>query len=139
MSADEFDPFIERQFSRTPVMADAELFAADIDARLASGSRVRTMALALAGLIGGVVAVQETMSVNLSLSRDSGPVAGEAVGQGIESLTTRAQGLAEAGLDQLGLSGVALGSLGAMQLFWITAGALIAIAAAGVMKLSQEV
>ncbi|MDZ4362371.1 hypothetical protein [Brevundimonas sp.] len=139
MSADEFDPFIERQFSRTPAMADAELFAADIDARLESGGRVRTLALALAGLIGGVVAVRETMNVNLNLSNNDGPVAGEFVGRGIESMTANAQGLAQAGLDHVGLSGMAFGSLGAMQLFWITAGALIAIAAAGVMKLSQEV
>jgi hypothetical protein len=29
--------------------------------------------------------------------------------------------------------------MGGMQLFWIAAGALIALAAAGVMRLSQEV
>ena len=45
----------------------------------------------------------------------------------------------QSGLDQLGLSGLELGSMGGMQMFWIVAGALIALAAAGVMKLSQEV
>jgi hypothetical protein len=29
--------------------------------------------------------------------------------------------------------------MGGMQLFWIAAGALIAVAAAGVMKLSQDI
>jgi len=139
MSVDEFDPFIERQFARTPVMADAELFAANLDARLVSGGRVRALALALAGLIGGVVAVRETMNVNLNLSDSEAPVAGVALGRGIESVAANAHGLVQAGLDQFGLSGMAFGSLGSMQLFWIAAGALAALAAAGVMKLSQEV
>ena len=53
MSADDFDPFIERLYSRTPVMQDAGLFAADVETRLASASRIRTLALTAAGLIGG--------------------------------------------------------------------------------------
>ena len=47
MSADEFDPYVERLFARTPHMADAPLFAAGVEAKLATGSRVRTLALSL--------------------------------------------------------------------------------------------
>ena len=137
MSADEFDPFVERLFNRPPAMPDAQLFAATVEARLESGNRVRGLVLTLAGLIGGVVAVRETMNINLSLG-DEGPVAGRAIGQGLNAATQATQGFVQSGLDQLGVSGMAFGSMGAMQLFWIAAGALIAIAAAGVMKLSQE-
>ena len=42
-------------------------------------------------------------------------------------------------LDQLGLANLELGSMGGMQMFWIAAGALIAVAAAGVMRLSQDI
>ena len=139
MSADEFDPYVERLFARTPTMPDATLFAAGVEARLASGSRVRTLALTLAGLVGGVIAVRETLNLDVDLTGSGGPVAGQALGRGIEAASMNAQGAIHSGLDQLGLADVALGSMGGMQLFWLTAGALIALAAAGVMKLSQEV
>ena len=42
------------------------------------------------------------------------------------------------GSGQLGLANLELGSMGGMQMFWWAAGALIAVAAAGVMKLSQD-
>lgn len=135
MSADEFDPFVERLFNRPPVMPDADLFAATVQARLASGNRVRALVLSLAGLIGGLVAVRETVSINVG---GDGLVAGRAIGQGMNAMTQATQGVVQSGLDQMGVSGLEFGSMGAMQLFWVAAGALIAVAAAGVMKLSQE-
>lgn len=138
MSADEFDPFVERLFARAPQMPDAALFTAGVDARLQKGSRVRFLALSLAGIVGGVVAVRETMTVDLDLGSKQGVVAGNALGQGIRSASVNAQTAAQAGLDQLGLANLELGSMSGMQLFWIAAGALIALAAAGVVRLSQE-
>ncbi|MES2834399.1 MAG: hypothetical protein V4707_06825 [Pseudomonadota bacterium] len=137
MSADEFDPFVERLFNQPPVMPDAQLFAATVETRLASGNRVRTLALTLAGLVGGVVAVRETMNINLDVGGE-GLVAGRAIGQGVNAMSQATQGAVQSGLDQLGVSGMEFGSMGAMQLFWVAAGALIAVAAAGVVKLSQE-
>lgn len=137
MSADEFDPDIERLFARAPQMPDAALFTARVEQQLQKGSRVRFLALTLAGLIGGAVAVRETMSVNLAPG--DGVVAGAALSQGIQGASVNAQGVVQSGLDQLGLGSLELGSMGGMQLFWIAAGALIAVAAAGVMKLSQDV
>ena len=136
MSADEFDPEIERLFARTPNMPDATLFTAQVEQRLQKGSRVRFFALGLAGVIGGVVAVRETMNVNFG--GGEGVVAGDALGQGIRSTSLSVQSTVQGGLDQLGLGNLELGSMGGMQMFWIAAGALIALAAAGVMKLSQE-
>lgn len=139
MSADEFDPFVERLFARTPAMPDAPLFTARVEQRLQKGSRVRFLALSLAGLAGGAVAVRETMQVDIDLGAREGVVAGDALGQGLQSASLSVQGTVQSGLDQLGLGNLELGSMGGMQLFWIAAGALIAVAAAGVMKLSQEV
>jgi hypothetical protein len=137
MSADEFDPEIERLFARSPQMPDAALFLAQVEQKLQKGSRVRFLALSLAGVIGGVVAVRETMSVNLGAG--DGVVAGHALGQGIRSASLSTQGVIQSGLDQLGLANLELGSMGGMQLFWIAAGALIAVAAAGVMRLTQDI
>ena len=139
MSADEFDPEIERLFARTPHLSDAALFNVQVEQRLQKGSRVRVLALGLAGVIGGVVAIRETMSVNLGLTGGDGVVAGDALGQGIRSTSLGIQSSVLGGLDQFGLGNLELGSLGGMQMFWIAAGALIALAAAGVMKLSQEI
>lgn len=133
MSSDEFDPMIEKLFARQAPMADADLFAADVQKRLARGSAVRAAVLGGAGLIGGLLALRETAG-HLSVSTASGLVG--------EAAATR--GLAQAGaslqssLDQYGLSQLSLGSMGGMQLFWITAGAIVALLAAGVVKLSQE-
>jgi hypothetical protein len=136
MSADEFDPEIERLFARSPQLPDAALFTARVEQRLQKGSHVRFLALGLAGVIGGGVAVRETLSVNLTAG--DGVVAGNALGQGIRSASFNTQSAIQTGLDQLGLANLELGSMGGMQMFWIAAGALIAVAAAGVMKLSQE-
>ena len=139
MSADEFDPEIERLFARSPPMPDAALFTARLEQKLQKGSRVRFLALTLAGLIGGVVAVRETMSVSLDMGSRDSVVAGAALGNGIQSASLNTQAAVQSGLDQLGLAHLELGSMGGMQLFWIATGALIAVAAAGVMKLSQDV
>jgi len=139
MSADEFDPDIERLFARAPHMPDAALFTARLEQKLQKGSRVRFLALTLAGLIGGVVAVRETLSVSLDMGSRDSVVAGAALGNGIQSASLNTQAAVQSGLDQLGLAHLELGSMGGMQLFWIATGALIAVAAAGVMKLSQDV
>ena len=89
--------------------------------------------------MGGAVAVRETMQVDLDLGARDGVVAGDALGQGIQSASLNVQSTIQGALEQLGLANLELGSMGGMQLFWIAAGALIALAAAGVMKLSQEV
>ncbi|MEY4241587.1 MAG: hypothetical protein RJA14_1283 [Pseudomonadota bacterium] len=136
MSADEFDPEIERLFARSPQMADSALFLAQVEQKLQKGSQVRFLALSLAGVIGGAVAVRETMSV--SLTAGDGVVAGNALGQGIRSALLSSEGMIQSGFDQLGLASLELGSMGGMQLFWIAAGALIAVAAAGVTRLTQD-
>lgn len=139
MSADEFDPDIERLFARAPALADAQLFTARVEQRLQKGSRVRLLALSLAGLIGGVVAVRESMNLNFDVGSQNGVVAGAALGNGIQSASLNTQTAVQSGLEQLGLAHLELGSMGGMQLFWVASGALIVLAAAGVMRLTQNV
>ena len=136
MSADEFDPFVERLFSRAPQMADAELFAVEVQARLESRTRLRGAALAVAGLIGGAIAVRETISLNFQGVDHM--LTGRSLNDGAQTVISAAQSDIQSSLDQMGLAGLSLGSMGAMQLFWITAGALVALMAAGAVKLSQE-
>ncbi|GAA0624857.1 hypothetical protein GCM10009422_21680 [Brevundimonas kwangchunensis] len=136
MSADEFDPDIERLFARTPSMPDAALFTAEVEQRLQKGSAVRSIALALAGVVGGVIAVRETLTVNFN---SDGASATGALEQGLRTISVNGQNAMQSGLSSAGLGGLDLGAMGGMQMFWIVAGGLIALAAAGVMRLSQEV
>lgn len=134
MSVDEFDPAIERLFSRAPSFADADAFTTRVETRLASGSRLRTAALTVAGVLGGVVAVSQAMASNLNLG------AGErTVDQGMASLAMRAQDSLQTGAAGVGLSGLDLSSAGGMQLFWLVTAALVGAAVLGVSRLSQEV
>ncbi|WP_439471237.1 hypothetical protein [Brevundimonas sp.] len=137
MSADEFDPAIERLFARSPALPDAALFTATVERRLQKGSRVRVFVLGVAGVVGGVVAAREMLTINFSTEGGSVPTA--AMGQGLEAVSFNAQAAIQSGLDQVGLGNIAFGSMNGMQMFWIAAGALIAVAAAGVVRLSQEV
>jgi hypothetical protein len=138
MSSDEFDPAIERLFARTPRMPDAAAFAAGVEQKLDTGSRFRTLALTAAGLVGGCIAVRESLHMNFSLAAGEAPAASRALGHGLQSVGADAGGAVQGLLDQAGLAGLSMGSMGGMQLFWLATGALVALAAAAVMKLSQE-
>ena len=140
MSADEFDPFVERLFSRTAPMADAPLFAAGVEARLNKGSRLRAFALGVAGLVGGVIAVRETININLNIGEQTnGVVAGQALGQGLQSASVSVGTAFDSALSGLGLDQMDMGSVGGMQVFWLAAAGVIALATISVVRLSQEV
>ena len=66
MSADEFDPMIERLFARTTPLADEALFLAVFQARLEKRSRWRSLFLTAAAVIGGGLALREGVKVNFS-------------------------------------------------------------------------
>lgn len=151
MSApDEFDPFIERLFQQTPPMADAADFARRVERRLAAGARLRTVVIGVAGLVGGVVAVRETLGANLSFTTDAQAGAAELtastasasenvrlVDAGFGALTAQVQA-AQSGLSRLGID-FDFGALGGMQMFWAVAALLIAAAVMAGMKLANEV
>lgn len=151
MSApDEFDPFIEHLFLQAPRMADSADFVRRVDTRLTSGSRIRRMVIAAAGLIGGVFAVRETLGANLRFSA-SGESAEAALSAGPSSAPDAAR-LMEAGSsvvaaqiqalqDGFGRLGVDYDflSMGGMQGFWIMTALLIAVAVIVGMKLASEV
>ena len=71
MSADEFDPAIERLFAQTPRLADEALFLATLQARLEKRSRWRALTLTAAGLVGGGLAVREGVNFNFTADGDT--------------------------------------------------------------------
>lgn len=139
MSADEFDPFVERAFARSPRLPDEDLFAARIETRLESSTRLRTLALTIAGLTGGVVAVRQSLSSAVDLGTASVTSPARALGQDLQNASYNAEVSVLPLLDQIGLTDMALGSMGGMSLFWLGTAALVGLAIAGAMKLSQEI
>ena len=141
MSVDEFDPSIERLFARAPNFADSAQFEAGLAAKLSKTSRFRTVALSVAGLVGGVIAVREVLSVdfNFASSSASASASAQSAGQGLTMAGVDGGLAIQSLLERLGLTGMDMGSMGGMQLFWATAGVLVALLAAGVVKLSQEI
>jgi len=135
MSADEFDPRIERLFAETPRLPDADLFHAEMLARLARGGRVRAGVLTVAGALGGLVAVRELAGFNLQLTT---PRAAES---GLAALAGRAQAETATALDRAGLGplfgDLLAGSPGGASVF-IGAGLAISLLAVAAMRLLQE-
>ena len=141
MSVDEFDPAIERLFARAPSFADSAQFEAALTAKLNKSSRFRTVALSFAGLVGGVIAVREVLSVdfNFGASSVSASAGSQPAAQGLSMAGVDAAQAVQSLLDRVGVSGLDMSTMGGMQLFWATAGVLVALLAAGVVKLSQEI
>ncbi|MFA4940468.1 hypothetical protein [Brevundimonas sp.] len=133
MSADEFDPMIERLFAQTPRLADEALFLATLQARMEKRSRWRVLALTAAGLVGGALAIREGMTVNFASGGET------TLDQGLRAAAATAQGAAQSGLDGLGIGSVDLSSGTGVLAFWIVAGAMAAVLAAGAARLSQDV
>ncbi|WP_425983078.1 hypothetical protein [Brevundimonas sp. TWP1-2-1b1] len=133
MSADEFDPMIERMFAQSPRLADEALFLATLQARMEKQSRWRVLALTVAGLVGGALAIREGLSVNFASGGET------TLDQGLRAAAATAQGAAQSGLDSLGVGSVDLSSGTGVLAFWIVAGAMAAVLAAGAARLSQDV
>ncbi len=124
---DAFDGEIERLFARPPAMDGGEAFAERIERRLARGSRMRTAVVSAAGLVGGVLAVQQAVGSGFTLNlssraAESGPDASAALAAGTDWTQY---------LDLIQTLGVGQdwAALPSMPLFWLASAALIAAAA----------
>ena len=137
MSADEFDPDIERLFAQSPAFPDARVFAHNLEARLEKGGRLRTLAVTTAGVIGGIVAVRQSLGSGFSLTADVSQAA-QVSNIGLASAATRTQQAVESGLAEFGLN-LDLASAGGLPFFLLGAALLIAVALTGAMRLSQEI
>ncbi|HEY0052661.1 MAG TPA: hypothetical protein VGB49_04535 [Caulobacteraceae bacterium] len=128
---DEFDPMIERLFSRQPALPDADAFARGVDQRLERTGRLRAWGLGLAGAVGGFFAVREGLGAGLNLrvteaSEQSARLAGD-VGRVL-------------GQDLTALLGDLTQSLagGSMTWFWLASAAVVAAAVVAGARMLDE-
>ncbi|MNJ46341.1 hypothetical protein D3C77_414690 [compost metagenome] len=110
-------------------------------ARLSKSSRVRSIALSLAGLMGGVIAVRELLNVDLNFGAGAASASAASAPTSDGGLALLGEGgyALQTLMDRSGLADLAAGSLGGMQLFWATTGVLVALLAVGAVKLSQQI
>ena len=139
MSVDEFDPLIERMFSRPPALPDADLFAAGVENRLAASSRWRRLALVGAGLVGGVIAVAQGLKVSIGGAKVEESQAATSLVQSADAVILHSEHIVQSLADHLGLSGLAVGSSGGMQMFWVAAALMIGAVATVMTRLSREI
>ena len=140
MSADEFDPRIERLFAQAPLMTDEAAFVVRVEQRLDSGNRLRVLALAAAALVGGAVALKETLSapVGAFLPWQMGEQI-QTTSLGVGSRLQSSLRLSELRLSELPFADLGFGAVNSPSLFWIAALAVVSLAAVALTRLYQEV
>lgn len=87
MAEHPFEHRLQRLFAETPVFTDATLFAGVVEQRLDRGWTARSLAIGLAGLIGGAVAVIQALGSDLFGRLElAGRASAGAAGRGVSGL-----------------------------------------------------
>jgi hypothetical protein len=125
MGEREFEAGLERLFGQSPTFADADAFTRRVEAKLNRNWRLRTTALGVAGVVGGVVAATQTI--------------GQGVFGRVEQFSATSANAADHlyrdVLDQSGfLSQVGSGA----SIFWIVSGLMILTAVVGATRALDE-
>jgi outer membrane PBP1 activator LpoA protein len=67
MAEREFEAELERMFNQPPTFTDNDAFARRVNARLNKSWRLRAVAIATAGAVGGLITVSQTIGSGLNL------------------------------------------------------------------------
>lgn len=67
MAEREFEAELERMFNQPPAFVDNDAFTRRVTSRLDKSWRLRAVALAAAGTVGGLITLSQTIGSNLSL------------------------------------------------------------------------
>lgn len=128
----EFEASLERMFRDAPPRPDAELFAARVQKRLNNGWALRRWGVGAAGMIGGAVAITQTLGADLSLRFEQAS-AGSA--KAVDTVYRQAVGQAQTISAD---SGLAFGDMG-LGMFWVVSGVIVLLAAALMTRAFDEV
>ncbi len=87
MAEIDFERRLERLFSETPHMADAQAFAERVEGRLNRGWTARRWLIGAAGLAGGVIGASQLLMSNLFERVQSAEQSARVLGQGLSRVT----------------------------------------------------
>jgi hypothetical protein len=128
----EFEASLERMFREAPVMPDAELFALDVRRRLDRGWALRRWGVGAAGVVGGAVAVTQTLGANLNLRFEQASAGSvRAVDTVYREALGQAQTITAGG-------GLAFGDMG-LGMFWVASGVIVLLAVGLMTRAFDEV
>ncbi len=121
-----FEAGLERMFAQTPALADSDGFTRRVQRRLNRDWRWRTLGLGAAGVIGGAIAVTQSLNSGIGIKVQEASAASSHAAQNFYN-----QGVS--------LSDMLLQAGSGANLFWIVSGCLIIAAVVGATRALDQV
>jgi len=122
MAEREFEAELERMFNQPPAFADNDAFTRRVTSRLDKSWRLRAVALAAAGTVGGLITLSQTIGSNFSLRfSDATAPAVSRVDGAYEQAVGRFGVLDAIDLSALGLSGNIIAMVGVAAILGMAA------------------
>jgi hypothetical protein len=113
MAERDFEAELERMFNQPPAFADNDAFTRRVTSRLDTSWRLRAVALAAAGTVGGLITLSQTIGSNFSLRfSDAAAPAVSRVDGAYEQVVGQFSSLGGFDLSAIGLSGNIVAMIG---------------------------
>lgn len=122
MAEREFEAELERMFNQPPAFADNDAFTRRVTSRLDKSWRLRAVALAAAGSVGGLITLSQTIGSNftLRLSDATAPSVSRVDGA-VEQTVSQLNTLGGFDMSAMGLSGNLVAMIGIALLLGMAA------------------
>ena len=125
MAERDFEFDLERLFAQAPPCPDPEGFARRVERRMSRDWRLRTLGIGAAGVVGGGIAVTQTL--------------GAGFGARLHSFTTGAAYAADGAYDRFWSQASSVLNAPGVAMFWIMSGLLVLAAIAAATRAFDEV
>ena len=113
MAEREFEAELERMFNQPPAFVDNDAFTRRVTSRLDKSWRLRAVALAAAGTVGGLITLSQTIGSNLSLRlTDATSPSVSRVDGALDQAAGQLNSLGGIDLSAIGLSGNIVAMIG---------------------------
>lgn len=133
VSADEFDPEIERLYGRPEMFADSVLFDAEVAVRVYRRSKMRRILLSVLGVLGGLAFLHQIVKLNLDLTLSTQSVQAVLPQRQLSQVMDVGREMA----SQVGLGDAAVAGLSGPQLLILCSLAAVALLTGTAIRLSQ--
>lgn len=133
MSAEEFDPAIERLYGRPETFADSVLFDAEVAVKVYRRGKMRRILLSVLGVLGGFAFLHQMVKLNIDLKLSANNV--QAVLP--QRQLSQAMDVSREMASQIGLGDTAVAGLSGPQLLILCSVAAVALLTGTAIRLSQ--
>lgn len=134
MSVDDFDPAVERLYTRPQTFADSALFDAEVEVRVYKRSRIRNFVMFALSLVAAGIFLRQVIRLNLTASFDSATVGSVLPRQEVGQVMSVAREMAA----NLGLADAMVAGFSGPQLMILSGLVVTALLAASAVRLSQS-